>query len=230
MEQPTRERHDQRPPAASGQSAICNLQSAIPIVALVGGVRSGKSAAAAEFARRGAVVIDGDKLGHEVLRLPAAREAIVARFGSDVLDGDRQIDRRKLGAVVFAEPQRRKELEEIVHPLILDRIEDAIAQARRDGAPAVVLDAAVLLEAGWKRGVSKLVFVDAPDEVRLQRVKSRGWSEDEWRRREAAQLPLTQKREKADHVLDNSSDQRRLGRQVADLMRLWGLAPREART
>jgi dephospho-CoA kinase len=200
------------------------------IVALVGGVGSGKSAAAAEFARRGAVVIDGDALGHQTLRLPAARDAVAARFGPGVLDGEGQIDRRKLGAVVFAEPQRRKELEEIVHPHILTRIEEAIALARRDGAPAVVLDAAVLLEAGWKRAVNKLVFVEAPDDVRLNRVKSRGWSEDEWRRREAAQMPLTQKREKADHVLDNSSDQQHLGRQVADLMRLWGLAPREART
>jgi dephospho-CoA kinase len=200
------------------------------IVALVGGVGSGKSAAAAEFARRGAVVIDGDALGHKVLRDPVARDAVVSRFGPGVLDGDNHIDRRKLGAVVFAEPERRKELEAIVHPLILARIEDAIAQARRDTAPAVVLDAAVLLEAGWKHGVSKLVFVEAPADVRLQRVKGRGWSEDEWRRREAAQLPLTQKREKADHVLDNSSDQQHLGRQVADLMRLWGLTPREART
>jgi dephospho-CoA kinase len=200
------------------------------IVALVGGGGSGKSAAAAEFARGGAVVIDGDALGHQALRDPGARDAVAARFGPGVLDGEGQIDRRKLGAIVFAEPQRRKELEEIVHPLILARIEDIIAQARRDGAPAVVLDAAVLLEAGWKRAVSKLVFVEAPDDVRLQRVRSRGWSEDEWRRREAAQMPLTQKREKADHVLDNSSDQQRLGRQVADLMRLWGLAPREART
>ena len=71
-----------------------------------------------------------------------------------------------------------------------------------------------------------IVFVDAPDEVRLGRVKSRGWSEQQWRGREAAQLPLTRKRENADHVVDNSSDQRSLGRQVDDLMRHWGVAER----
>src|SRR4051812_671337 len=94
-----------------------------PIIALIGGIGSGKSAAAAEFARLGAVVIDGDALGHEALRQPQAREAIVARFGPGVLDESGHIDRRRLAAVVFAEPSRRQELEAIVHPLILARFE-----------------------------------------------------------------------------------------------------------
>lgn len=194
------------------------------IVALVGGIGSGKSAAAAEFARRGAVVIDGDALGHEALRQADVRDRVVAHFGPGVLDDDGEIARRKLAAIVFADARQREELERLTYPHILARMEARIAQARREGVPLVVIDAAVLLEAGWDGAVNKLVFVDAPDDARRQRVLGRGWSEDEWRRREAAQMPLTRKRENADHVIDNSSDQIHLGRQVADLMRLWGLS------
>lgn len=192
------------------------------VIALLGGIGSGKSAVAAEFAALGAAVIDADRLGHEALREPAARDAVAGRFGPGVLDDQGHIDRKRLGAVVFADGERLAELERIVHPIILAGIHDSIAQARRDGAPLAVLDAAVLLEAGWDGPVDRLVFVDAPEDARRRRVAARGWDEAEWRRREAAQLPLTHKRGNADHVVDNSSDREHLRRQVRDLMRRWG--------
>jgi dephospho-CoA kinase len=191
------------------------------IVALIGGVGSGKSAVADEFAARGAAVIDGDALGHEVLRQPEVREQIVARFGSTILNDKGEIDRRRLAAVVFSDPARLKQLEEIMHPLIGRRIQEEIEKARGADVPLIVIDAAVLLEAGWNPGVNHLVYIDAPEEVRWQRVQARGWTREQWLQREAAQLPLTQKRSKADHVLNNSSTREHLRRQVDDLMRRW---------
>lgn len=198
-------------------------QSAIPVLALVGGIGSGKSTVADVFAQRGASVIDGDRLGHELLRLPEVRDEITTQFGPGVLDDNGEIDRRKLAAVVFNDADRMAELERLVHPMIRRRMREQIEEARRAGVPLVVIDAAILLEAGWNDQIDRLIFVDAPEEVRWQRASQRGWSRQEWSRRESAQMPLTQKRSYADHVLDNSSDRDHLSRQVDDLFSRWGL-------
>jgi dephospho-CoA kinase len=196
----------------------------------VGGIGAGKSAVAAEFARRGARVIAGDALGHEALAQPSVREAIARRWGPDLLDEKGEVQRKRLAAVVFADAQERKALEEMTHPWIRRRIEQEVQSARRhDGPGLVVVDAAVLLEAGWNGVCDRLVYVDAPREVRLARVRAaRGWAEPDLEGREAAQLPLTWKRGRADHVLDNSSTPENLSRQVDDLIRHWGLAPATA--
>src|ERR1700674_5189609 len=92
-----------------------------PVIGLVGGIGSGKSRVSAALARRGGRVIAGDAAGHEALRQPALKEKIVARWGPGVLDGDGNVDRGKLGAVVFADPAARRELEAIVQPWIGER-------------------------------------------------------------------------------------------------------------
>ncbi|MFO0842238.1 MAG: dephospho-CoA kinase [Gemmataceae bacterium] len=197
------------------------------VIGLLGGIGSGKSAAAEEFARRGARVINADALGHEALVQPAIRDAIVARWGEGVLDEQRRVDRRRLAAVVFREEGARRELEALTHPFIRRRAEEEVARARRDQIPLVVIDAAVMLEAGWNDVCDRLVFVEASPEARLARVTGgRGWNRADWEARERAQLPLTQKYARADHVLDNSSTLDHLSRQIDDLMRRWGLSPR----
>jgi dephospho-CoA kinase len=199
-----------------------------PVVGLIGGIGSGKSAAAAQFERRGAVVIAADQLGHEALAQPAIRDAIVKRWPG-VVGEDGQIDRRKLGAIVFGDEDSRRELEAMTHPYIRRRIEEEIAKAKREQAPLVIVDAAVLLEAGWDSACDRLVYVEAPREARLARVTGkRGWDARDLEGREAAQLPLTRKYARADHVLENSSTLEHLGRQVEDLMHRWGLVPAEA--
>jgi dephospho-CoA kinase len=196
------------------------------VVGLLGGIGSGKSAAARAFAERGARVINADALGHEALAQPHIRDAVAARWGEGVLDEQRRVDRRRLAAVVFAEDGARRELEALTHPHIRRRAEEEVARARREQAPLVVVDAAVLLEAGWNNVCDKLVYVEAPPEARLARVTgTRGWGRDDWEARERAQLPLTEKYARADHVLDNSSTLEHLGRQVDDLLRRWGLTP-----
>ena len=196
------------------------------VVGLLGGIGSGKSQVAAAFARHGARIIAGDQLGQAALRDPDIRAGLVSRWGQGVVDDNGEIDRRRLAAIVFADPAERRALEAITHPWIRQRIHAEVAEARNDPrARLIVLDAAVMLEAGWNEVCDRLVYVDAPREVRLQRVaRQRGWNEKEMQAREQAQLPLTEKAVRADHVLDNSATLEHLNRQVNDLLHLWGLA------
>jgi dephospho-CoA kinase len=202
------------------------------VVGLIGGIGSGKSQVAAAFARRGARIIAGDQLGQAALRDPENRARVARRWGKDVLDDKGEIDRRRLAALVFAEPGELKALEAITHPWIRRRIQAEIEEARHDPAvPLIVLDAAIMLEAGWNEVCDRLVYIEAPRGLRLERVKrQRGWTEKEVTAREEAQLPLTEKVVRADHVLKNSASLEHLDRQVHDLLHLWGLAPASTRS
>ncbi|MBY0229527.1 MAG: dephospho-CoA kinase, partial [Gemmataceae bacterium] len=180
-------------------------------------IGAGKSAAARAFAALGATVIDADALGHEALRDPAVKAKLVSMFPG-ILDGSGEIDRRRLGAVVFADAEARKALESVSHPWIRER-----ASRIMEGKPFVVLDAALLHEAGWDSLCDRVVFIDAPREERLQRVKERsGWTDEQLAARESAQLPLTEKRSRADHVVDNASTTDDLSRRIEELVRGWG--------
>jgi dephospho-CoA kinase len=195
------------------------------VIGLLGGIGSGKSQAAAAFAARGARVIGADDLAHAALRQPEVRRKVVQRWGEQLLDEHGEVQRRRLGAIVFADAAERRALEAMVHPWIGERLREEVERARADaGVPLVVLDAAIMVEAGWSEMCDRLVYVDAPAELRQARVaQQRGWSAEEMRARESAQLPLTQKRVRADHVLDNSASQAHLQRQVDELLHLWGV-------
>jgi dephospho-CoA kinase len=196
------------------------------VVGLLGGIGSGKSQVAATLARHGARIIAGDQLGQAALRDPEVRARVVSRWGQDIVDASGEIDRRRLAAIVFADPVQRMELEAITHPWIRQCIRTGVEEAREDPrVTLIVLDAAVMLEAGWNDVCDRLVYVEAPREVRLERVaRQRGWSEKEVEARELAQLPLTEKAVRADHVVNNSATLEHLNRQVNDLLHLWGLA------
>jgi dephospho-CoA kinase len=200
------------------------------VIGLLGGIGSGKSQVAALLAHRGARVVAGDELAHAALRQPEIQSQVVARWGPDVVDERGEILRRKLGSIVFADHGERRALEAMVHPWIKRRIAEEVAAARADPAVRlIVLDAAVMLEAGWNDVCDRLVFVDAPREVRLRRVAGqRGWAAAELEERERSQLPLTEKAARADHVLENATTLEDLERQVNDLLHLWGLGPRPA--
>jgi dephospho-CoA kinase len=195
------------------------------VVGLIGGMGSGKSLAAAEFAKYGARVISGDKFGHEALRQPDIKESVARRWGSEILDSTGEVDRRKLGTIVFTEERERKALEGLVFPWIERRIGEEIARAKADPSVSlVVLDAAIMLEAGWAGACDRLVYVDAPREQRLQRLaEERGWSDQEVDKREKSQWPLTEKLKRADWTLDNSGSPEKLARQVQELLTHWGV-------
>jgi dephospho-CoA kinase len=202
------------------------------VVGLIGGIGSGKSQVAAAFARHGARIIAGDQLAHAALRDPDVRARVAARWGQELLGDDGEIDRRRLAAIVFADPVELKALEAITHPWIRQRIRAEVEAARQDPqVPLIVLDAAIMLEAGWNDVCDRLIFIDAPRAVRLERLaRQRGWTEKEVDARERAQLPLTAKVVRADHVLENSASLEHLNRQVDDLLHLWGLARASPRT
>lgn len=192
-----------------------------PVIGLVGGIGSGKSFVAEIFAGLGAAIIDGDQLGHEALRQPEIRERIVRRWGREIIDETGEVNRRHLGLIVFSDPAERRELEKIVFPYISRRIDEELARAEHDPrVDLIVLDAAVLLEAGWGKASDLLVFVAAPRDVRLRRIaRQRGWSPREVEAREQAQMPLEEKEALADVVIDNSGDAAETRRQVEAVVR-----------
>jgi dephospho-CoA kinase len=202
------------------------------VIGLVGGIGSGKSQVAAAFARRGARIIAGDQLAHAALRDPDIRDRIRARWGDEAIDENGEVNRRHLAAIVFADAAELKALEALTHPWIRRSIRAEMEEAHEDPhVPLIVLDAAIMLEAGWNDVCDRLIYIDAPRAVRLQRVaRQRGWTEKEVAAREQAQLPLTEKVVRADHVLDNSASLEHLDRQVDDLLHLWGRASASTRS
>ncbi len=198
----------------------------IPVVGLIGGIGSGKSLIAELFRQRGASVISGDQLGHQALGQPEIRAEIVRRWGHPVLEPDGTISRRRLAAIVFGDAKELRALEALVFPSIELGIRQAIAEARRrSDVRLIVLDAAVLLEAGWDRLCDWIVYVHAPRAVRLRRLKEqRGWAAKEVQEREQMQMSLTDKVSRAEYVVDNSGAPERATRQVDDLLSQWGIA------
>lgn len=174
------------------------------VFALVGGVASGKSTVARAFQELGAVIVDADVEGHEVLKDPEVRKEIKAAFG-DVFDADGLVDRKKLGAAVFGDAGKVARLNAITHPRIRTRTGAKLAAALKDGVKAVVLDVSLLLESGAYEGkYDLLVYVDCGKTDLESRAKARGWGLGEVQRRQSHQLPLEQKRSRADAVIDNS--------------------------
>ena len=196
-----------------------------PVIGLIGAIGAGKSTVASLLGSLGGAVADADAIGHEVLDEPAVQAQLVERWGPHLLHPGGRVNRRTLGAIVFADPAERRALEAIVFPRIREREGDLFALADADPAARfIVLDAAVLVEAGRLDVCKKLLFVDAPRELRLQRVLARGgWTEAELDRREAAQLPLAEKRRLADAVINNAGDLAELRDAVATVLRRWRL-------
>jgi len=190
------------------------------VVGLVGGIASGKSSVAEMLGEMGAQVLDADRINHEVLRQPEVVEEVVEQWGPDVLDGQGQVDRKKLADKVFEADDAVKKLESIVHPDVCRRIERAVEVERsKESTSVVVIDAPLLVEAGLDGQCDRIVYVDAPEAVRVQRVLAdRGWDRKELCRRESHQKSLSYKRNHADIVITNGHSTGELRKQVE---RLW---------
>jgi dephospho-CoA kinase len=190
------------------------------VMGLIGGMGSGKSSVGALLKRRGGYLISADELGHEALRQAALIERVAARFGAGILDERGGVDRRRLGRIVFADPAELRALEEIVFPYIERRIREEIDKAESfPEARFVVLDAAIMLEAGWAKACDAMVFVHVPEAVREERLaQQRGWTSEEVQARQRAQLPVADKISRADYVLDNSGSAEETAQQIDDLI------------
>jgi dephospho-CoA kinase len=195
-----------------------------PIIGLVGGIGSGKSAVARWLADHyPGELIDADCIGHEALRRDEIKQALRQSFG-EIVFADGEVDRARLAAIVFgSEPEHRAarlQLESVLYPSMERMITERIAAAWEDPRVRLILfDAAVMLETGWRDRCDVVAFIDAPRRQRIRRVAgARGWSEDEFHRREASQWPLERKRDASDVVIDNSGAVAQAGGQLADYL------------
>ncbi|MHC4456553.1 MAG: dephospho-CoA kinase [Planctomycetota bacterium] len=190
-----------------------------PIIGILGGVASGKSTVAAEFAKLGCAVIDADKIAHEMLDKKTVQDKITTLFEKNILDSSGKIDRKKLADIVFTKAEKISLLNNIVHPLVLARIEQLIEQYNRQTqVKAIVLDMPLLLEVGWDKKCDKLIFVDCGQQLRVDRAKKIGiMNENELKIRENFQISLDNKVGLADNTIDNNSGFSALAKQVVDI-------------
>ncbi len=197
------------------------------VIGIAGGVASGKSLVTGCFQSLGAQVIDADRVGHEVLQQPEIVAAIVDRWGTEILDHS-HVDRQRLAQIVFApglDGERQLQfLEQLMHPEIGRKIQAQLRHLRSNrNVPAVVLDAPVMFKVGWDKFCDRIVFVDAPLEVRLQRARKRGWPDGELERREARQWSVDRKRSRATDVIDNSNSKQSTYQEIVEVWQQWGL-------
>ena len=189
---------------------------------LTGGIACGKSTVAGYFRELGAHIIDADVLGHELIQpgQPAYHE-ITKHFGGKVLDATRAIDRRKLGARVFADERERQALNAILHPRIIARMGELVReQQARDAQVVVIVDAPLIYEAGIETEFRKIIAVWCGPEQQLERLMAKtGLSQQEAERRIAAQMPAEEKRRRADYAIDSSGSREGTREQAQTIFR-----------
>jgi dephospho-CoA kinase len=192
---------------AKGSGATRATAGRQPVIGLIGGIGSGKSAVARILGDLGAAVIDSDRLGHEEINRHEVRDEFVRWWGPSVLAADGSVDRAKVAAIVFADAEERRRLESLLHPRIDARRVEIMRGLRGDpSVRMIVLDTPLLLEAKVDRHCDVIIFVDASWDRRLERSEmARNWPKGELKRRENLQMPLDAKRSRADYICENNS-------------------------
>jgi len=187
------------------------------LVGLTGGIATGKSTVSDLLRRLGCEIIDADLLAREVVEpgQPALAQ-IVSEFGRDVLTASGALDRKRLGSIVFANPERRLRLEAITHPAIRERFVARLdALAEQGFAGIVVFDAPVMIESGNYKNMERMIVVVTDDATQMTRLHGRDGTDDaENRRKIASQMPLAEKAKLADYVIDNSGSRESTAEQV----------------
>lgn len=193
---------------------------ALRVFGLTGGIGSGKSTVATLLRDRGVPVVDADALAREAVAIGSEGLAqVVEAFGKDVLDASGALDRKRLGALVFEDAEQRRRLNAITHPLVRQLSQQRFAELDRQGVKLAAYDVPLLFEVGLDRVLWPVVVVNASEATQIERVVRRdGLSEDEARARVRAQLPLAEKRARADHVIENDGTPEELVAQVDALL------------
>ncbi|WP_300406403.1 dephospho-CoA kinase [Nocardioides sp.] len=186
-------------------------------VGLTGGIASGKSTVSAIFAELGAVIIDGDQLAREVVeRGTPGLAAVVEAFGPELLTPEGDLDRPAMGAIVFNDEARRKQLEAIVHPLVFERYAELEAATGPDDV--VIHDIPLLAESGRADEFDEVVVVDAPEELQVRRMlEDRGWTEADARSRIGSQARREDRLAIASYVVDNTGSMEDLRARVVEI-------------
>ena len=178
------------------------------VIGLTGGIGSGKSTVSQLLAELGAVILDADKVGHEVFRpgTDAWRE-VVAEFGKKILTPGGEVDRKKLGEIVFSHPGSLERLNRIMHPRMYALMKDKIEQYRQQGVKVVVLEAAILIEANWMSLVDEVWVTTAPESIVLERLeKHRSLKKEQTLARIHSQLSADERLKHADVIINNDGD------------------------
>nr|WP_239534326.1 dephospho-CoA kinase [Thalassobacillus pellis] len=190
---------------------------------MTGSIASGKSTISLKFNEYDIPVIDADKIAREVV-VPGekAYDQIVAEFGEDILREDKLIDRKKLGDIVFKDEEKRKKLNQIVHPAVRERMLFRRDQLKEKNARAVVLDIPLLFESGLAHFADKTLVVYVDEDVQLNRLMERDNStREEALSRISAQMPVKKKAEMADEVIDNNGSRQDSYQQLEKVLRKW---------
>jgi dephospho-CoA kinase len=178
------------------------------VIGLTGGIGAGKSEVAQLLEELGARVINADKVGHEAYRPGSdSWRQVVQAFGEGILQATGEIDRGKLGAIVFSDPGQLARLNGILHPTMAGIVADGLERLRSDGVRVAVVEAALLLEAGWDSLVDEVWTTDAPVEAVMGRLKERnGMSGDEVQKRIDSQMDRAERLARSHVVVDNSGN------------------------
>ena len=201
-----------------------------PIIGLLGGICSGKSTVAGEFAKLGCKVIDADIIAHELLDRKDIRKRVVGLFGQTILNSKEKIDSKKLAGIVFSDSDKLRSLNKIIHPFVLERAEELIEKYNgQSQVKAIVLDMPLLAEVGWDKRCDKLIFVDCKRELRIKRAKKKGvFDENQVKIREKFQISLDNKVAITDNTIDNNSGFSALAKHIANIFSCiidkWGLS------
>ena len=189
-------------------------------VGLTGGIASGKSTVAQLFEELGCHVVDSDRITHELLEPgQSVYDAVVEEFGSGIVKADGSIDRRALGSIVFGNPELRRVLNSLVHPGVAERQQSFLDEVAARAADAIgIVDAALMIETGSYKNYDRIIVVSCSVGQQHERLKARGLSDEDIEARIASQMPLAEKLQYADSVIDNSGMLDETRRQVE---RVW---------
>jgi len=189
------------------------------VIGLTGGIGSGKSTVAGFLVELGAAILSADEVGHEALKPDTEIwRQVVAAFGQQILAPDGNIDRKKLGDIVFSNPESLSRLNRIMHPTMYDMVKAQLEEYRRQGIKVVVLEAPLLLEAGWTSLADEVWVTTAPEATMLKRLKERsGISQTESLARLRSQLSPTERAKHADVVINTDCDPDELKTKVREL-------------
>ena len=189
------------------------------VIGLLGGIAAGKSAAAACFARLGCAVIEADRTAHGVMEEAEVKEAIVREFGAGVLDASGRVSRKAMSRIVFEDGSALARLNGLIHPRVMAEVERLIGVYQAaEGVKAIVLDVPLLAEVGRLDLCDVLVFVEADEAIRVERLRKSGkFDADELKKRENFQISLDKKKRLAHYIVCNNSDNSDMAEQVAHL-------------
>ncbi len=203
----------------SKHSSIIAKMNSKPVIGILGGIGSGKSTVAVQFADLGCAIIEADKIAHDVLDNKDVIDTISTIFGADTLSPEGTVERSKLAEKVFEDAELLEKLQSIVHPPVMEQCEQLLARyLAAPSIPAVVLDVPLLMESGLDRRCNVLIFVESPPSACLQRAREqKGLSPEQIKKREKFQISLDKKRKIAHYIIQNNSDLSGLAEQVAQI-------------